>query len=121
MTPTPPIASADFDALLELLDRDAMREVVQMFVASGPDRFAALTAGFDANDASVTAGVFHAMRSAGGQLGAHTLEALCADGERLARHGDLATAAVRANDVAREFERCSDWFRANGWLTDTVS
>jgi HPt (histidine-containing phosphotransfer) domain-containing protein len=116
MTQTPPIAIADFDALLELLERDAMRDVVQLFVASGPERFAALTAGFDAGDPAATAAVFHAMRSAGGQLGAHTLEALCADGERLSRHGDLATAAVRASDVAREFERCRDWFHAGGWL-----
>jgi HPt (histidine-containing phosphotransfer) domain-containing protein len=118
MTQTPPIESSDFDALLELLDREAMRDVVQMFVGSRSERFAALTAGLDAGDAAATAQVFHAMRSAGGQLGAQTLEALCADGERLSRHGDLAAAAVRASDVAREFDRCHDWFRAHGWLTD---
>ncbi|MBM3906585.1 MAG: Hpt domain-containing protein [Gemmatimonadetes bacterium] len=118
MTQSPPIQSADFDALLEVLGDGAMREVVQMFVASGKERFAALTAGIEASDATATAQVLHAMRSASGQLGAQHLEALCADGERLSRHGDLATAAVRASDVAREFERCSDWFNANGWLTN---
>jgi HPt (histidine-containing phosphotransfer) domain-containing protein len=114
----PPIVTADFDALLELLDHDAMRDVVQLFVASGEQRFAALTAGFEASDAAATAAVFHAMRSAGGQLGAQTLEALCAEGERVSRLGDLATAAVRAGDVAREFDRCRVWFVANGWLSE---
>lgn len=111
-----PVAEDDFNALLELLDKDTMRDVVGIFIASAPERLASARRGLAAGDGTIAATAFHAMRSGCGQLGARRLEEMCATGERLSRHGDLAGASERLAAAAEEFEHCRTWFRTNGWL-----
>ncbi len=116
MTPASPIEQSDFDALLELLDRATMREVVALFVASAPERMHTARVGIAAGDGRAVATAFHTMRSGCGQLGARHLEELCANAERSAKTGDLAETAVLLDLVASELEVCLDWFRTNGWI-----
>jgi len=116
MTNTSPVESLDFDALLELLDRTTMREVVQMFVDSVPTRIATARGGLAASDAAIVATAFHTLRSGCGQLGARRLEELCAEGEREAKNAGLDGTAMRLRDIEVEFARCLAWFREHGWV-----
>lgn len=116
MTTASPIEQPDFDALLELLDRDTMREVVTLFALSAPERMTVARAGISTGDSRAVATAFHTMRSGGGQLGARHLEELCANAERSAKSGDLAGTAALLDLVALELERCLGWFREHGWV-----
>ena len=111
-----PVSEDDFNALLELLDEDTMREVVTLFLASAPDRLGSARSGVASGDGRVAASAFHALRSGCGQLGARHLEALCADGERRAKAGDFAGAADSLAAAEAEYERCRVWFRGAGWV-----
>jgi len=116
MTDPSPVELAEFDALLELLDRDTMREVVQLFAASAPGRLVAARTGIAAGDSRAVATAFHTLRSGCGQLGARHLEELCAGAERAAKEGNLALADVRLAEITVEYERCLSWFRERDWL-----
>ncbi len=116
MNDSPPVQASDFDALLELLDEQTMRDVVGLFVASAPTRLTSARDGLANGDTARAATAFHTLRSGCGQLGARRLEELCATGEQLAKHGDVATARALLSDVHAEYERCLEWFRTHGWL-----
>lgn len=116
MTPASPIEQSDFDALLELMDRATMIEVVTIFSRSAPGRMTVARLGIASGDGHAVATAFHTMRSGCGQLGARHLEELCANAERSATAGDLAGAAVLLELVAHELEVCFDWFRTHGWI-----
>ena len=118
MTELPPIDQSDFDALLELLERSTMTDVVRMLVESAPVRIATASQALAAGNGTVASTAFHTLRSGCGQLGARHLEALSANGERLARTGDVAGARACLADVEAEFARCLVWFRDNGWLSE---
>jgi HPt (histidine-containing phosphotransfer) domain-containing protein len=111
-----PVEAADFDALLELLDADTMREVVHMFAASAPERLLTAERGLADGNAAVVATAFHTLRSGCGQLGARHLEELCANAERLAKHGDLGASRDQLLAVRSELDRCLGWFRERAWL-----
>jgi HPt (histidine-containing phosphotransfer) domain-containing protein len=110
-----PVVADDFNALLELLDRDTMRDVIQLFLAAAPTRLETARQAVATGDAGVAATALHTMRSGCGQLGARRLEELCATGEREAKHGDLAAVNTRLGEIDAEYARCLEWFRANGW------
>lgn len=116
MNDSVPVQADDFEALLELLDEQTMREVVALFVASAPTRFASARDGVANGDSARVATAFHTLRSGCGQLGARQLEELCATGERMAKQGDIAGASARLSDVLAEYDRCVEWFRTHGWL-----
>ena len=116
MNDSPPVQSGDFDALLELLDEQTMREVVSIFVASAPARLASARDGLASGDTARASTAFHTLRSGCGPLGARRLEEMCASGEQLAKHGDIAAASARLGDVLAEYDRCLEWFRMHGWL-----
>ena len=116
MNDSPPVQAADFDALLELLDEQTMRDVVALFVASAPTRLDSARDGLATGDTARAATAFHTLRSGCGQLGARHLEELCATGERQAKHGDVAAAGERLREVLVEYDRCLQWFRTHGWL-----
>lgn len=111
-----PVVEDDFNALLELLDAPTMREVVALFMASAPDRLVTAQIGLQGGDGAAVATAFHAMRSGCGQLGARRLEAICAQGERRAKTGDLAGAAADLAAAESEFVLCREWFANRGWL-----
>lgn len=116
MNDTPPVQADDFEALLELLDEQTMREVVALFVASAPTRLASARDGLASGDTARASTAFHTLRSGCGQLGARRLEELCAGGERLAKQNDIAGASARLSEVLAEYDRCLEWFRSHGWL-----
>ncbi|MDP1891123.1 MAG: Hpt domain-containing protein [Gemmatimonadaceae bacterium] len=116
MNDSTPVQAADFDALLELLDEQTMRDVVALFVASAPTRLNSARDGLATGDTARASTAFHTLRSGCGQLGARRLEELCAAGEQLAKHGDVAAAGGRLREVLVEYERCLEWFRDHGWL-----
>jgi HPt (histidine-containing phosphotransfer) domain-containing protein len=116
MNDSPPVQLADFDALLELLEEETMRDVVGLFVAAAPTRLASAEDGLATGDMARAATAFHTLRSGCGQLGARRLEELCASGEQMAKHGDVAAAGERLRDVRVEYDRCLEWFRTHGWL-----
>ncbi|MBI5600401.1 MAG: Hpt domain-containing protein [Gemmatimonadetes bacterium] len=111
-----PVQASDFDALLELLDAQTMRDVVALFVAAAPTRLASVRDGLAAGDTARAATAFHTLRSSCGQLGARHLEELCAAGEQMAKRGDMAAASAQLRVVLDEYERCVAWFRSHGWL-----
>lgn len=116
MTPAAPIEQPDFDALLELLDRDAMREVVTIFVGSVPERVSIARRGIAAGDSAAAATAFHTMRSGCGQLGARRLEQLCADAERTAKADDVEGTSALLDLVEAELALCLAWFGEQGWV-----
>lgn len=116
MNDSSPVQVIDFNALLELLDESTMRDVVALFVASAPSRLTSAREGLATGDTSRAATALHTLRSGCGQLGARRLEELCAAGEQMAKHGDIAAALARLSDVLLEYDRCLEWFRTNGWL-----
>jgi HPt (histidine-containing phosphotransfer) domain-containing protein len=116
MNDSPPVQPGDFEALLELLDEQTMREVVALFVASAPARLDSARDGLASGDTARASTAFHTLRSGCGQLGARRLEELCASGEQLAKRGDVAAATARLSDVLAEYDRCLEWFRTHGWL-----
>jgi HPt (histidine-containing phosphotransfer) domain-containing protein len=111
-----PVIQADFDALLELLDRDTMREIIAMYVESCPQRIATMRDGLAAGDLVTVATAFHTMRSGCGQLGARQLEELCALGERSAKAGSTQDATAMLARVEAELALVIGWFRAQGWM-----
>lgn len=111
-----PVQASDFDALLELLDEQTMREVIALFVASAPTRLASVREGLATGDTTRAATAFHTLRSGCGQLGARQLEELCAAGEQMAKRGEIAAAGAQLSVVLEEYERCVAWFRSHGWL-----
>jgi HPt (histidine-containing phosphotransfer) domain-containing protein len=116
MNDSPPVQADDFEALLELLDEQTMREVVSLFVASAPTRLASVREGLAAGDTARVATAFHTLRSGCGQLGARRLEELCAAGEQMAKRGEMDAASAQLNVVLVEYERCVAWFRTHDWL-----
>lgn len=116
MNDSSPVQADDFDALLELLDEQTMRNVVALFVASTPARLTSAREGLASGDTARAVTAFHTLRSGCGQLGARRLEELCASGEQLAKHGDIAAATAWLGDVLAEYDRCLEWFRTHGWL-----
>jgi len=114
--PYGPVVQADFDALLELLDRETMREIIAMFTESCPQRIAAMHGGLAGGDLVAVATAFHTMRSGCGQLGARELEELCALGERAAKAGSTQDAAAVLVRVEAELALVFGWFRAQGWM-----
>ena len=116
MTPAAPIEQSDFDALLELLEQQSMREVVTIFVGSVPERVNVARHGIADGDLRAAATAFHTMRSGCGQLGARRLEELCASAERAAKGGDVAGAASLLASVETELAACLSWFHENGWV-----
>ncbi len=117
MTPATPVEQSDFDALLELLDGETMREVVAMFAGSAPDRLVVARDGIAVRDVATVATAFHTLRSGCGQLGARHLEALCANAERTAKSGDFEATSLLLGQVEHELARCLGWFRDGGWLS----
>jgi HPt (histidine-containing phosphotransfer) domain-containing protein len=117
MIDEPPVVADDFNALLELLDRDTMRDVVQLFLGASPGRMETARQAVASGDAGVAATALHTMRSGCGQLGARRLETLCATGESEARRGDLAAVDARLAEIRVEYARCLEWFRANEWIS----
>lgn len=116
MTQAAPIEPYDFDALLELLDRDTMREVVTIFVGSVPGRMSAARHGIAGGDLPAAVTAFHTMRSGCGQLGARRLESLCADAERTAKAGDVEGTLALLDLVEAELALCLAWFHEHGWV-----
>lgn len=116
MTDAPPVEQSDFDALLELLSPDTMREVVQLFAAAAPQRLDAARDGIATGDLAAATTAFHTLRSGCGQLGARRLEELCATAERGVKTGNLTAARAQLLEVRAEFARCEAWFSAHGWL-----
>lgn len=116
MTTATPIEQADLDALLELLDRDTLRDVIRIFASSATERVGAARDGLARGDLRSATTEFHTMRSGCGQLGARHLEALCADAERTAKAGDAEGTAAALELVTTELARCLGWFRERGWV-----
>lgn len=116
MTESSPVEQADFDALLELLEPQTMRDVVRMFADSAPLRLTAAEQGITIGDASAVATAFHTLRSGCGQLGARRLEEMCMRAEHAAKRGEIAVASGLLAEVHVEYERCLLWFTGRGWL-----
>lgn len=117
MTDRSPVAQEDFDALLELLDRDTMRDVIRLFVESVPARLETVAQGIASADTAAIATAFHTMRSGCGQLGAHPLEEVCFVAERAAKSGDLSSAAGYLQQARAEYDALLAWFRAHHWVS----
>lgn len=111
-----PIIQEDFSALLELIEHDTMRDVVGMLVAAVPQRLEAMRQGLASDDLSVTATACHTLRSGCGQLGARTLEALCAACEQAAKRGEREPLAALVGEIEAESRRVVEWFAQQGWI-----
>jgi HPt (histidine-containing phosphotransfer) domain-containing protein len=116
MTQAAPIEPCDFDALLELLDRDTMREVVTIFVGSVPGRMSAARQGIVDGDLPAVVTAFHTMRSGCGQLGARRLESLCSDAERTTKAGNVEATLALLDLAEEELALCLAWFHEHGWV-----
>jgi len=65
-------------------------DMIELFAQHGPERVSAARAGFETADSAVVKAALHALKSSAGQLGALTVQELCAAGEMRATNGDLS-------------------------------
>lgn len=78
-----------------------LREVVDVFLADAPARLVALRRHLAAGDLKALRETAHALKGAAGNLGLLAVQAACAELERHARSGALATCAPAVAEVER--------------------
>jgi HPt (histidine-containing phosphotransfer) domain-containing protein len=91
-----------------------LREMATLYLASAPERIAAVEAALAADDVVAAEYALHSLKSSSAQLGALRLARLCEAGEQITRGGRLAgvTDVVEAGRA--------ELARVTAWLTDAL-
>jgi HPt (histidine-containing phosphotransfer) domain-containing protein len=104
---TPPIDAQAIAALRELASGDAnfLRDLIDVFLADTPERFADLARGIEARDAELLTRAAHSIKGSAGNFGATTLAELALELEKAGRAAAFADAATRLPAARQEYER----------------
>jgi two-component system sensor histidine kinase/response regulator len=112
--PAPPASTADvLDAavlagLRELREPgqpDPLAEVADLFLQDSPPRLAKIKQHYEEKDATLLERVAHSLKGSAGNLGARRLAGFCADIEKLAKTGNLDSAAKLVEQLGAEYQR----------------
>ena len=90
-----------------------VRDMRAIFVADVPERLAAARIGIETGNRRAVVHAAHSLKASCGQIGAATMQRLCADAERLAADGALDRVAPLLAAVAREFDVVRAWLAAD--------
>ncbi|MZP28160.1 response regulator [Heliobacterium undosum] len=96
------------DSLRELQEEDEpdiVAEVIEIFLRDTPPKIEALREAVRQRDARAMANLAHSLKSSSAGIGANALSACSKELEIMGRQGCLDSAPVKAEQVAREFER----------------
>ncbi len=85
-------------------------EMVKLFVEQGAERVSAARAGLQLRDADRVRAAVHALKSSAGQLGAVSLQRMCAELEAAVTQS-LAGTSERLDVIEAEFSRASRWLQ----------
>jgi two-component system, sensor histidine kinase and response regulator len=96
---------ADLRDLQEEGEPDLLKELTELFLADVPLQIAVLRKVVEAGDIPSVERIAHTLRGSCGNLGARTMEALCAELEETARSGDLRAAQELISSLEEEFGR----------------
>ncbi|ABZ84464.1 response regulator [Heliomicrobium modesticaldum Ice1] len=105
---TDPIDCSVLDRLRELQvedEPDIVTEVIEIFLRDTPPKIEALREAVRQRDAQALANLAHSLKSSSAGIGANALSACSKELETMVRQGCLDSASVKAEQVAREFER----------------
>lgn len=105
----PPFDPAALERLRRFGGAKLLNEMIALFLAGAPERIAAAQRGTEAGDAPATEMALHSLKSSSAQLGAMHMQRLSAQGEQLARDGDLSMLGTLVRDLDDEFTRVHAW------------
>ena len=89
-----------------------VRELIELFVRSAPERIAAARAGIENGDLGAVQRAMHSLKSSAGQLGVTAMQNACRRAEHAATSGD----ATSAESALAEVEMA--WPDTSAWLTE---
>jgi two-component system, sensor histidine kinase and response regulator len=96
---------ADLRDLQEEGEPDLLKELMELFLADVPLQLALLRKAVEAGDVPSVERVAHTLKGSCGNMGARSMEALCAELEESARSGELGTAPGLISSLEVEFGR----------------
>jgi two-component system sensor histidine kinase/response regulator len=84
---------------------DPLAEVADLFLQDSPPRLAKIKQHYEEKDATLLERVAHSLKGSAGNLGARRLAGFCADIEKLAKTGNLDSAAKLVEQLGAEYQR----------------
>ncbi|MCC6174583.1 MAG: Hpt domain-containing protein [Chloroflexi bacterium] len=88
-------------------DPEFLADLIDVFFADTPPRLEALSAAVATASPTELARAAHALKGSTGNLGIRRMQELCAEIERLGRHGSTDGAASKVARLRREYETAS--------------
>ena len=99
--------------MLRRVGREALaKRMIDMFVASAPERVAAIRAAHAAGDLATAGRSAHSLKPSAGQLGAVRLQSVCQQIEDAGAAGDAATIGSLLPQLDAELIAAIDWLRS---------
>lgn len=110
------MTTARFDdkpmAMLRRVGREALAtKMIDLFLASAPDRVAQIGQATDAGDLTTAGRAAHSLKPSAGQLGAVGLQELCQRIEDAAQANDAAAVRAMLPDLQRELTLAIEWLQ----------
>jgi HPt (histidine-containing phosphotransfer) domain-containing protein len=96
---------ANLRDLQEEGEPDLLKELTELFLADVPLQIAVLRKVVEAGDIPSVERIAHTLKGSCGNMGARTMEAICAELEETVRSGDLSAAQELISSLEEEFGR----------------
>jgi len=100
-----PEALSELEALPGESGENLLTSLIQLFMSEAPQTMAEIHAALDASDARAVAMAAHQLKGCCGQFGAHRLQSLCAQLEKIGRTGSLQSIGDLLAWTERELQR----------------
>jgi HPt (histidine-containing phosphotransfer) domain-containing protein len=91
-----------------------VRELIELFARSAPERIAAARAGVETGDLVATQRAMHSLKSSAGQLGVTVIQEACRRSEIAAERGDATGAESALAEVEAVWPETRDWLTEQG-------
>lgn len=100
-------------AMLRRVGRETLaRKMIDLFLASAPERVAAIRSAHAAGELTVAGRTAHSLKPSAGQLGAVALQSVCQEIEDASTAGDAAAVGALLPRLAEECTAADAWLRA---------
>jgi len=93
-----------------------VRELIELFLRSAPERIAVARAGIQSGDLDATQRAMHSLKSSAGQLGVTGVQESCRRAEISATNGDAKGAESAVAEVEAVWPETSAWLTEQGRL-----
>lgn len=100
-----PIVVAGLRELNQPGEPDVVHEILTLFLADAPVRFAAIDAAVAAGDGPSLQRAAHALKGSASTIGAHALQRTCQNLEEIGKSGDLDGAHAAIDLMQHEYAR----------------